>query len=637
MWEVFTSLLCELINLGSPALLELPRGCDYWKDRRMTDLVDGTISHQHKFDGCMYGLKSQFQETPKPIKKPWKIVTWGVSFPKLRRKCDHRHEHAECAGRETRATQTYTRWIAKIIMRGINEHVIRNSPFVNVKVKKQWKMLAVDEQWKIDMSRDSENVRSHPIKSVTKTACAIRELDAADQLPERSLLHWYFSRSTPSSSRCDWFLTFLWRLHSGFNKDFVNRGLRPELQLELFESLSLCHFGRRLELTADTMADGNELRTLGQFSPKRIAIALKVLKDLNAGNIAAQPPPSFKDSRYSGSQALAREEDPGRWIQFGMPPVVVYSAQFANSRIHSEATGSALELAFKILQLSNHEDKDCTGWEFIARGARYVKVFTSKCSSAGVNVDRFMDSEILSRLDELWVVLARGHFPEPFDDQRKATDTERKIAETKQRWRNATSFSTEPDTSSWLSVTRTAEYFEVMEELTMVFPRSSSDNDKFFEKMKTMVDTQMGLLGFSLRYHNKHHPDDKIILQDVMKDVINFETDQPKGRSAAQNYFLCLLALGTAIERHKTSARGDQNLAKVAAWSLIHEKVVNIFDIPVGVLMSCGYNVTIADAGSRFSEKETIFLPQPIERLRYHDDRDPRRNWRRSSQLRSLG
>ena len=90
MWEVFESVLSELINMGSPALLESPRGCDYWKDRRMTDLVEGTVSHEHKFDGCMYGLKSQFQETPKPIKKPWKIVTWGVSFPKLHRRCDHR-------------------------------------------------------------------------------------------------------------------------------------------------------------------------------------------------------------------------------------------------------------------------------------------------------------------------------------------------------------------------------------------------------------------------------------------------------------------------------------------------------------------------------------------------------------------
>ena len=114
----------------------------------MTDLVEGTVSHEHKFDGCMYGLKSQFQETPKPIKKPWKIVTWGVSFPKLRRRCDRRHDHAECAGRETRITQVYTKWIAKIIMNGINEHVIKNSPFVNVKVMKRWKTLAIDDHLK---------------------------------------------------------------------------------------------------------------------------------------------------------------------------------------------------------------------------------------------------------------------------------------------------------------------------------------------------------------------------------------------------------------------------------------------------------------------------------------------------------
>ena len=376
------------------------------------------------------------------------------------------------------------------------------------------------------------------------------------------------------------------------------------LQLELFESLSSCHFAKRLEPTADTMADGNELRTLGQFSAKRIAIALNILKDLNAGNITAQPPPPFRDSRYSGSQALARDEDTNLWIQFGMPPVVVYSARFANSRIHSEATGASLEIAFKILQLSNKDDKDCSGWDFIARGARYVKVFASRCTSEGVNVDKLMDSEIFSRLDELWIVLTRGHFPEPFDDQRKATDTEQRIAAMKQRWRTAAAFSTEPSSSSWLAVARTAEYFEVMDELTKVLPKSSSDNDSYFEKMRLMVDTQMGLLGFSLRYHNKHHPDDQIVLQNVMQDVINFETDQPKGRSAAQNYFLCLLALGTAIERHKTSARGDMNLAKVSAWSSIHEKVVHIFDIPIGILMSHGYNVTIADAGTRYSEKE---------------------------------
>ena len=64
MWEVFASVLSELINMGSPALLELPRGCDYWKDRRMTDLVEGTVSHEHKFDGCMYGLNHSSKRLP---------------------------------------------------------------------------------------------------------------------------------------------------------------------------------------------------------------------------------------------------------------------------------------------------------------------------------------------------------------------------------------------------------------------------------------------------------------------------------------------------------------------------------------------------------------------------------------------
>ena len=287
MWEVFTSVLSELLNMGSPALLELPRGCDYWKDRRMTDLVEGTISHEHKLDGCMYGLKSQFQETPKPIKKPWKIVTWGVFFPKLRRRCDRRHDHAECAGRETRFTQVYTKWIAKIIMKGINEHVIKNSPFVNVKVRKHWKTIAPDDEWISEMSRDSENVRSHPIKLVTATACAIREPDAIDLSFERSLLHWYFSRLTASLIRSSWHPTSLWQLLSGFNNDLLLRDHQSVQLLKLIEVLSHCYPSTQIIPLKSTMTDGDDLKSLGQFSSKRITIAQRVLKESSEGLIAA--------------------------------------------------------------------------------------------------------------------------------------------------------------------------------------------------------------------------------------------------------------------------------------------------------------------------------------------------------------
>lgn len=114
----------------------------------------------------------------------------------------------------------------------------------------------------------------------------------------------------------------------------------------------------------------------------------------------------------------------------------------------------------------------------------------------------------------------------------------------------------------------------------------------------------MKLLGYALRYHNQHNPQDQIILRDVMNDVVNFETDRPKGRSAAQNHFLFLLTLGTTIERHKTSARGDGDLAKVDMLTRIQTSILQVFDIPQGILIGLGYNVLIADEGARYSEKE---------------------------------
>ena len=367
----------------------------------MTDLVEGTVSHQHKFDGCMYGLKSQFQETPKPIKKPWKIVTWGVSFPKLHRKCDQSHVHAECAGGETRITQVYTKWIAKIIIRGINDHVNRNIPFVNVKVMKRWKAVTLDDAMKRTMSRDSENARSHPIKPVTTSACVCREPDAIDDLFERSLL--CFAKLSIPSSCSLWSST---QLHTDSNPDLLFRGLRPEQLLTV----------RR------KMSGGDDLKSLGQFSTNRISIAKKILEDLSTRVLNSRRPPPFQDTRGSNFHRLSSEEMVNQWIRFGMPPVVVYSAYFANCRPSDAATYESLELAYKILQRASDEEKQCTGWEFINKGARYVKVSSKKCQYDVATVGLLMDHEIYSRPDELWIVLTRGHvhFPEPQSRRRRS-------------------------------------------------------------------------------------------------------------------------------------------------------------------------------------------------------------------------
>ena len=454
------------------------------------------------------------------------------------------------------------------------------------------------------MSRDSENVRSHPIKSVATSVCATRELDAIDHSFEQSLLHWCLSRLTSASVLSSWHLSFSCQPLSEFESDWLLRVLRSVQLFPLLELLSRDLRSVRLTSVQSEMAETNDMNSLGQFSSNRITIAQRVLKGSSEGTIAAKAPPPFRDTRGANNRLLSSEDIANQWIRFGMPPAVVYSAYFANTRYTNEATAEALEVAYKLLQRSQDTEKKCSGWEFISKGSRFVKVFANRCPHEDAMMGRFMDKEIYDRLDELWIVLSKGHFPEPFDDRISAAESEAKIRNMKQRFRGTPSFNTDPSATSWLAVTRTAEYFKVMDELTKVNPKSPSDNDSYLKAVKHMVEVQMRHLGHALRYHNEQNPSNQIILQDVMKDVIAFETNQPRGRSAAQNHFLCLLALGTTVERHKTSARGDGNLAKIAILSEIQFSIVKAFDIPLGILIGQGYNVSIADEGARYTEKE---------------------------------
>ena len=102
-------------------------------------MINGTDSFTHEFDGCMYGLKSRYTKIGTPIKKPWRMVSWGVSFKNLHERCDGSHTHGPCAGKETRVTQLYTEQIVKIILKGVKNHMLLNNAYGikrNLKPKK---------------------------------------------------------------------------------------------------------------------------------------------------------------------------------------------------------------------------------------------------------------------------------------------------------------------------------------------------------------------------------------------------------------------------------------------------------------------------------------------------------------------
>lgn len=94
--------------------MELPRGCQYWNNDEVRFMID---SATHGFHGCCYGLRQKFGDSNKYIKKPWRIVSWNVNVgERLSLKCDGRHEHAPCAGRETLRTQIYTSKIVSVVL-----------------------------------------------------------------------------------------------------------------------------------------------------------------------------------------------------------------------------------------------------------------------------------------------------------------------------------------------------------------------------------------------------------------------------------------------------------------------------------------------------------------------------------------
>ncbi len=98
----------------------------------MINLLNGTENLINDFDGCCYGLREQFSHPPKYIKKPWRIVSWGIDFDDaLSRRCDGRHDHAPCAGRETSGTQVYTSNIVSIILKKVNEGVSEDRIVLN--------------------------------------------------------------------------------------------------------------------------------------------------------------------------------------------------------------------------------------------------------------------------------------------------------------------------------------------------------------------------------------------------------------------------------------------------------------------------------------------------------------------------
>ena len=106
------------MEVGDFIALEWPSGCAYWRNKETIAFMEKHKLKTVKFHGCMLGVVSRKTQTP--IKKPWTIATNCEEiiqeFNKF--KCDKTHEHAPCAGQDTKLTENYSKPFAAAFHRG---------------------------------------------------------------------------------------------------------------------------------------------------------------------------------------------------------------------------------------------------------------------------------------------------------------------------------------------------------------------------------------------------------------------------------------------------------------------------------------------------------------------------------------
>ena len=303
------------------ALLELPKGCDYWKDKRMIDMINGTDSFTHEFDGCMYGLKSKYHNIGTPIKKPWRIISWGVSFKNLHERCDGSHVHGPCAGKETRVTQLYTEEIIKVILKGgKNQTLLNNACGIKRNLKPRRTQVS-NVMTCIQMRKDQESI-------------------------------WHVEDDQQG-------LQFLRFLHRGSFRLKVKETV-PELRSDLSldpDSYWTAFFVNSAMASSSARATSDEdLKTL--TGPKATVRTITILDIVRKRGVAPQLPQRF--AMYDEGEGPCLDATITNWIEtVKIPVIVIVSLAFAARRTAPAQITHALQLltrAFRECVLKNELD-----------------------------------------------------------------------------------------------------------------------------------------------------------------------------------------------------------------------------------------------------------------------------------------
>ena len=638
LWNCFANALDHVFAIGACALTELPRGCEYWRDDRMTTLIEGTESHVHDFDGCMYGLATHYGHRNIPIKKPWRIVSWGVQFQSLMKKCDHKHQHAPCAGRETRVTQLYTLRIAQHMIETLNkralslwkkQHVASRAPVLYDWSRSPHPSMSNGNPCsEVNINKRFDKIIQSVHDSKKKKFTCENNHDTHDSCASVITFHNHLEQDFEINQASHFGAGVIQQFAEKKFAEFhpITGGLSPATLPQRGNSLAFVSHSWRLTTSLQrgdcvvNMFRSTVYGTTGRSmaSAKKLKEHLQIL-DSRRGESPTLVPRRFVEDMDPG-QALQLAE---KWMERGVPPVYSISACYCAVEAKGGAIQERLVRTLRVL-LSKYDPATDDGNEvtrvFFAGIKRVIGIAKNQERQVRPEhiplkpppppnpdhfpYEAFASNDVWDRLELFADNLLALFMPEPFNQEAPVKgmleDLNEKVAKRGMKGINSTAMSKD----SLLDITRDGYFYDSMNDLHHRIPiegRSSNYvamTGEHWERSCRYISLAGASLGFALRFHNKNHPEDLTSLTDLIQIIAKGQSGGTLERCAAINNFQCIQALYQCIHRHvieqsAISLRPEANAQMLAAFQHLKEWFPEVKPD----VWTAGYNVLGAELG----------------------------------------
>ena len=469
LWERFETVMTRVLRIGAAALFELPRYCAYWKDQRVQRLLSGTDCDCHVFDGCMYGLGAEFNDShsdKKLIKKPWEIVSWNLEFgDQLSRTCDKSHSHRDCAGKCTKTTQLYNKKIVGIILKTVTKRI--------AEFQKSEKMMHAVPCLMIRALGSSFNERSVCVATSNETVYTCDEHGTQIPHVRRIEPHGIHNFQACCVCLCD---------HSTASP-------------VRFSDVAMASVGGVMNYNSNTSG----------YPTFIIKILDGLVEMKERGQITL--PPRMSRSTHGLDVVEA-------WIAVGIPPLVPLSINYAMSRTKSDDTKFLTASLKKLVGYMNEEEKKEKTGDLARRYKLSMATikgrFGNDASGVFSNLSRYLvEPEEIGAIDDLW------------DDVRDFINSGR-LNDTMvayQQWRNLSGSANESmnmreaaDPSDHVYATRLESYYTIFSSIFYhTSDKLTSRNAK--EKVQELIETvnrEIRNMALAIRVHNSDSAVDKI-------------------------------------------------------------------------------------------------------------------------------